>query len=169
MVKLLLWFTFGFYWYERQTDWQANIALCKLKIWCYNIREIQYRKAFGFSSSNDWWRSLAGYIMYYCHDYSSTVYGSTTLVGIGLFILEFPLSNSDKPLTLSITTGTLRSLWFIRSLFQHCVLKTSKTLFLKHLLKTSVDQRWNSNMFRTMYVHHQGSWWTYIVRNMLEF
>jgi hypothetical protein len=34
-----------------------------------------------------------------------------------------------------IPTGSLRSLLFIRSLFQHCVLKTRKTHFFKTLVK----------------------------------
>jgi hypothetical protein len=40
-------------------------------------------------------------------------------------------------LSLSIPTGALRSLLYIRSLFQHCALKTRKTHFFKTLVKNN--------------------------------
>ena len=54
--------------------WNCTILLCILcilKIQCYGIREKERRKPFGFSSCNDWQRSMAGYIMYYSYEDSS--------------------------------------------------------------------------------------------------
>jgi hypothetical protein len=63
-----------------------------------------------------------------------------------------------------VPTGALRSLWFVRSLFQHYALKTRKTHFFRtHIKKkhlwTIVKTR---TCFGQLYVHHQG------VRSVLD-
>jgi hypothetical protein len=58
-----------------------------------------------------------------------------------------------------IPTRALRSLWFIRSLFQHYALKTRKTQSFKTLVK---KQLWTivktPTCFGQLIVHHQGVW-----------
>jgi hypothetical protein len=69
---------------------------------------------------------------WWCPKHVETPISTSSSASSWLFI---HLKNWNISFSLFIPTGALRSLWFIRSLFQHYALKTRKTHFCKTLVK----------------------------------